>query len=99
MMISLQFTGPQRLNKEEGSREHAWLSLGRRNKLDFGKELWERRIGSRKDKVLGVNGESIGKNNWNWGVFGCVWKLSTVKISEIYEDDPSEDSSDGEYRL
>lgn len=49
--------------------------------------------------MLGANGESIGKNNWNWGVFGCVWKLSTVKISEIYEDDRSEDSGDGEHRL
>ena len=41
MITKLQFIDPGRLSKEVGSRGHAWISLGRGNRIDFMGELGE----------------------------------------------------------
>lgn len=39
MITKLQFIDPERLDKEEGSGEAAWTSLGRRNRKNIASRL------------------------------------------------------------
>lgn len=54
---------------------NAWISLGRGNRIDFtGGQGTDR---NRGDQVW-VEGESTGKDNWNWGHLGREEKPSTM---------------------
>ena len=63
MITKLQSIDPERLSKEVGSRGHAWISLGRGNRIDFMGELGEVEYRRGRGQVLGkdrMEGEREG---------------------------------------
>jgi hypothetical protein len=52
MITMLQSTDPRRLRNKEGSKGDAWISLGRRNRIDFVGGLGE--VGMGRGIMLGI---------------------------------------------
>ena len=63
----LQETHPERLSNKEGSkRGHMNLPGKGKKRIDFECGLVADKEGNRRD---GMEEESIGRDNWNWGAF------------------------------
>lgn len=57
------------------SEVDTWISLGRKNRIDFTDRLGMGQDGKRRDQagggwIGGRKGESIGRDNWNLGASG-----------------------------
>ena len=65
-------TDPERLINKEGSSGNAWISLGRRNRIEFVGGLGLDGDGNRivQAGLRVMEGESTGRDDWNWWGFG-----------------------------
>jgi hypothetical protein len=63
----LQFTDSKRLRNKEGPRDDTWISLERRNRIDFAGELRVGRDGNRRNQMGkgSMEADNTGIDNWN----------------------------------
>ena len=73
------------------SREDARVSLGKGTRRDLMNDLGVDGDENEKDGRHEVEGESVGKNSWNRGIFkGRCGNQLWLKLPGIYESDPKE---------
>lgn len=95
MKTKLQSIDPERVGKEEGSRQDAWIFLENNNRIGFAGGLGAGGDGSKRDQDAvemryrePVQGEMIQLG----GVWGQCENLIQWKPPGIYEGDPRENS-------
>lgn len=77
----LQSTDPGRLYNKKASSSDTWDKLGKGSKLSLAGELWASMEGTIRIRqgVEETGRKSIGRDDWDWEVFGGQCKNSTVE--------------------